>query len=95
MEPHRTRSAGGREGAATPPESRRGSRERVENPSKCRGYAILDAEGKKFGEAREVFANPSGKPEYIRVKILRGLKSALLPVEMVEVDDEHRTISLR
>ncbi|MBA2692318.1 MAG: PRC-barrel domain-containing protein [Rubrobacter sp.] len=93
MEPHRTRPAGGREEAATPPEPRRGGRERVENPSKCRGYAILDAEGKKFGEVGEVFANPSGEPEYIRVKML--FKSVLLPVEMVEVDDGRRTISLR
>ena len=70
--------------------------DRIEAPAGCVGYGVLDPEGRKIGAAREVFANGSGKPEYVRVRMgLFGLKDALIPVQLVAVDAERRTMTLQ
>lgn len=69
---------------------------RVEAPEGYVGYAVLDPEGRKIGAAREVFANGSGEPEYVRVRMgLFGLRDALIPVQLVAVDAERRTMTLQ
>lgn len=49
----------------------------------------------RIGKAERVFVNGSGEPEYIRVKIgLFGLKSVLIPVESVAIDEDRKAITL-
>jgi hypothetical protein len=71
-------------------------RAKVEAPDSCEGYEVLDAVGATVGRAKKVFVNDRDEVEYIHVKTgLFGRKPILLPVEMVSVDDERRTLSLR
>jgi hypothetical protein len=70
--------------------------ERFEEPAVYAGFAILDPEGRKIGVVRELFANGRDEPEYVRVRIgVFGLKSALIPVQLVALDEERRTITLQ
>lgn len=70
--------------------------DRAEAPAGCVGYTVLDPEGRKIGVVGELFANGSGEPEYVRVKMgLFGLKSALIPVQLVALDSERRTMTLQ
>lgn len=74
----------------------RASRERLEAPGRYAGYKVLDPEGHKVGSVVELFVNLQGEPEYVRVKLgLFGLKTALLPVEIVTVDEGRRALVLR
>jgi len=69
---------------------------RVEAPAGCAGYAPLDPEGRKIGVVGEVFAGGSGEPEYVGVKMgLFGIKNALIPVQLVALDGERRTMTLQ
>ncbi|MBD0328011.1 MAG: hypothetical protein ICV68_16415 [Pyrinomonadaceae bacterium] len=44
---------------------------------------------------KELFVNADGDPDYIRVEMgMFGLKTVLLPVQMVAVDHERRTLDL-
>ena len=64
--------------------------------SECVGYAVLDPEGRKIGVVGELFSNDSGEPEYVRVRLgLFGLKSAMIPVQLVALDGERRTMTLQ
>ena len=68
----------------------------VEALAGCVGYAVLDPEGRKIGVVRELFANGSGEPEYVRVRMgLFGMKNALIPVQLVALDGERRTMTLQ
>lgn len=70
--------------------------DRVEAPAGCAGYAVLDPEGRKIGVVGELFSNESGGPEYVRVRLgLFGLKSAMIPVQLVTLDGERRTMTLK
>ena len=65
-------------------------------PEELVGYRVCDPLDKEVGTVEELFVNGEGEPEYIRVKIgLFGLKSVLLPVQLVAVDDERRVLVLR
>jgi hypothetical protein len=68
-----------------------------EAPEECAGYRLCDPLDQRIGTVKELFVNADGDPEYyIRVKMgLFGLKTVLLPVQMVAVDDERRTLVLR
>lgn len=70
-------------------------RERIETPEACKGYEVLDAVGISVGKAAGIFVNDFDEIEYIKIKpgILR--KEILIPVEMVSVDDEKKTLALR
>ena len=75
---------------------REGSRGRIREPERYVGYGVRDPEGRKIGTAREVFANGRGEPEYVRVRMgLLGLRSALLPVGFVRVDEQQRFFTLQ
>ena len=76
------------------------NRERPPNPHRepkdHAGYAVCDPEGRRIGTARQVFANGRGEPEYIRVRIgFLRLRSALIPVGFVRIDEQHRVFTLQ
>ena len=59
-------------------------------------YAVYDPLGQKIGRAEKVFVNWNEEPEYVRVRSgFFGLKSVLIPVQLVEVDDERRMLVLK
>ena len=70
--------------------------DRFEKPEGYAGYRLYDPLGQKVGGVEDLFVNPRGEPEYIRVRIgLLGLRSVLLPVESVAVDEERRVLFLK
>jgi hypothetical protein len=78
---------------AVSPEERSSSIQTAELYAK---YKVCDPSGRKIGRTERVFANGRGEPEYIRVKMgLFGLKTVLLPVQSVAVDEERRALVLQ
>lgn len=76
--------------------NRKAPRGRLETPAKYAGYKVLDPEGHKIGCVEELFVNLNDEPEYVRVKLgLFGLRTALIPVEIVAVDERQRALLLR
>ena len=81
--PSSTRSSGRREG-------------RIDTPERYVGYAVRDPRGRKIGNVTELFINDFDEPEYINVKMgLFGLKTVLIPVTSVVVNEEQRTLVLQ
>ncbi len=76
--------------------NRRRSYDRVEAPRReYFDYLVCDPEGRKIGRVKELFANGHGEPQYIRVRMgFFGLRSVLIPVCFVVVDEERRTLTL-
>ena len=73
-----------------------GSRSATATPKRCAGYTVYDPLGQKIGSAEEVFVNWEGGPEYIRVRIgFFRKRSALIPVQFVETDEERKTLVLK
>ncbi len=71
-------------------------RDRFEKPEGYVGYGLCDPLGQKVGSVEQLFVNPRGEPEYIRVRMgLLGLRSILLPVESVAVDEKRRVLFLK
>jgi hypothetical protein len=69
--------------------------ERFETPQQCAGYWVRDPRGRKIGRLTRLFLNESGGAEYAEVKVgLLGLKTVLIPVQTVSVDDELRFLVL-
>jgi hypothetical protein len=69
--------------------------ERFETPQQCAGYWVRDPRGRKIGRMKRLFLNESGGAEYAEVKVgLLGLKTVLIPVQTVSVDDELRFLVL-
>ena len=59
-------------------------------------YRVCDPSGRRIGRTERVFPNRRGEPEYIRVKMgLFGLKTLLLPVQSVVVNEERRALVLQ
>jgi hypothetical protein len=68
---------------------------RLPTPGECEGYEVLDPLGQKIGTADELFVNANDEPEYVRIRMgFLGLKYVLLPVEIVAVDKQRRTLVL-
>ena len=75
---------------------REGSRNRLGEPRRYAGYGVRDPEGRRIGTASEIFANGRGEPEYVRVRMgILGLRSALLPVGFVRIDEQQRSFTLQ
>jgi hypothetical protein len=75
------------------PEERSSSIQTAERYAK---YKVCDPSGRKIGRTERVFANGRGEPEYIKLKMgLFGLKSVLLPVQSVAVNEEQRALVLQ
>ena len=69
---------------------------RFEAPVAYVGYGLHDPLGKRIGRVQELFLNDNHEPEYIRVKMgFLGLRSVLIPVETVAVNEERRSLVLR
>ena len=76
--------------------NRERSRDRQGEPRDYAGYGVCDPEGRRIGTARQVFANGRGEPEYIRLRMgLLGLRSALIPVGFVRIDEQQRRFTLQ
>ncbi len=75
----------------------RRSRNRSRAPEKeYADYVVRDPEGRKIGHAEEFYTNARGEAEYVRVRVgLFGLKSVLIPVGFVAVDEERQTLTLQ
>jgi hypothetical protein len=69
--------------------------ERFEAPTQCAGYLVRDPRGRKIGTLKRLFLNGSGGAEYAKVKVgLFGMKTILIPVQIVSVDAERRFLVL-
>ena len=70
--------------------------DRFETPVEYVGYKLCDPLGKKIGSVQQLFLNGNDEPEYIRVKMgFLGLRTVLIPVETVAVNEERRSLVLR
>ena len=59
------------------------------------GYEVYDQQGEKIGRVDDLFVDENDQPEYIGVKTgLFGLKSTLIPWELLRVDEERRIIEV-
>ena len=69
--------------------------ERFETPKQCAGYRVCDLLGREIGRLKRLYLNESGGPEYAEVKVgLFGLRTILIPLQSVTVDDELRFLVL-
>jgi hypothetical protein len=69
--------------------------ERFETPQQCAGYWVCDPQGRKIGKLKMLFLNGSGGAEYAEVKVgFFGMKTILIPVQIVAVDSERRFLVL-
>ena len=67
-----------------------------EAPEEYAGYRVLDPEGNEIGSVRELFKSADEGIEYVEVGTgFLGLQSALIPVNLVAVDDEREVLLLR
>lgn len=68
---------------------------RFEAPEEYFDYVVRDPEGRKIGRVKELFANACGEPHYIRVRMgFFGLRSVLILICFVVVDEEQRALTL-
>jgi hypothetical protein len=66
-----------------------------EAPKQCAGYRVRDPRGRKVGRLKRLYLNESGGPEYAEVKVgFFGLRTILIPLLTVTVDDELRFLVL-
>jgi hypothetical protein len=69
--------------------------DRFEAPKQCAGYRVRDPRGRKVGRLKRLYLNESGGPEYAEVKVgFFGLRTILIPLLTVTVDDELRFLVL-
>jgi hypothetical protein len=69
--------------------------ERFETPKQCAGYWVRDPRGRKIGRLKRLFLNGSGGAEYAEVNVgLFGLKTILIPLQIVSVDAARRFLVL-
>jgi hypothetical protein len=69
--------------------------ERFETPRECAGYRVRDPLGRKIGRLKRLYLNESGGAEYAEIKVGHfGLRTILIPVQTVTVDDELRFLVL-
>lgn len=76
--------------------NRRKPRNRQETQEKYFDYVVRDPEGRKIGRVIEIFTNRRGEPQYVRARVgLFGLRSVLIPICFVTLDEERRTLTLQ
>jgi len=60
------------------------------------GYAIYDQDGERIGKVDELFIDEEDNLEYVGVRtVSSGTRSALVPVDIVTVDDRLRRMTVR
>ena len=68
---------------------------RIAPPEEYVGYEVLDPRYQRIGTVKELLVNAGKEVEYIRVRVgLLGLKSILIPVQAVWVDEKRRILLL-
>jgi len=59
------------------------------------GYEVYDRNGEKIGKVDDLFVDENDHPEYLGVKMgFLGLKSTLIPMEVVRVDEGNKHIEV-
>ncbi len=67
----------------------------IELEERYAGYEVYDRHGEKIGKVDDLFVDENDQPEYIGVKMgFLGMKSTLVPVEAVRVDEGHKRIEV-
>ena len=62
---------------------------------KYENYKVYDNQGKKIGKVDDLFVDETDREEYIGVKLgLLGMKSTLIPMEIVRVNESDRSIEV-
>ena len=62
---------------------------------KYEDYKVYDNQGEKIGKVDDLFVDETDREEYIGVKMgFLGLKSTLIPMEIVRVNEGERTIEV-
>ena len=62
---------------------------------KYENYKVYDNQGQKIGKVDDLFVDESDREEYIGVKLgLLGMKSSLIPMEIVRVNESDRSIEV-
>jgi sporulation protein YlmC with PRC-barrel domain len=62
---------------------------------KYENYKVYDNQGQKIGKVDDLFVDESDREEYIGVKLgLLGMKSTLIPMEIVRVNESDRSIEV-
>jgi hypothetical protein len=76
--------------------NRRRSYNPVEAPGKeYADYVVCDPKGRRIGRIKEFYTNAHGEPEYLMVRVgFFGMRSVLIPVGFVSVDEGQRTLTL-
>ena len=70
--------------------------DRFVSPGAYVGYSVRDPKGRRLGSAKEVYVNELQEPEYVEVNVgLLGLRTVLVPVLSVAVDEQRRTLTLQ
>ena len=60
---------------------------------KYEDYKVYDNQGERIGKVDDLFVDETDREEYIGVKIgFLGLKSTLIPMDIVRVNESERTI---
>jgi PRC-barrel domain len=68
---------------------------RFATPEEYVGYEVLDPRYQRIGSVKELLVSAGKELEYVRVRVgLFGLKSVLIPVQSVWVDEKRRIILL-
>lgn len=76
--------------------NRRKPSDRQETQEEYFDYVVCDPEGRRIGRVKELFTNARGEPEYVRIRVGPfGLRSVLLPVYFVTLNEERRTLTLQ
>ena len=67
-----------------------------EAPEECVGYRVLDPEGREIGTVKELFKSADNGLDYVEVRTgFLKLRSVLIPVDLVAVDDAQEALLLR
>jgi sporulation protein YlmC with PRC-barrel domain len=62
---------------------------------KYENYKVYDNQGEKIGKVDDLFVDETDREEYIGVKLgLLGMKSTLIPMDIVRVNESDRTIEV-
>ena len=62
---------------------------------KYENYKVYDNQGQKIGKVDDLFVDEADREEYIGVKLgLLGMKSTLIPMEIVRVNESERSIEV-
>ena len=76
--------------------SRREAGRPFEIPDEYVDYRVIDPKGREIGRVKELFVGADDEVKYVDMKTgPLGLRSVLIPVGLVAVDDERQVLLLR